>query len=125
MKKELTLLQVDEVLELGIRPSNALNRYGIRTIGNLLKLSKCDLKRIPNFGKQSLLELMLELKKQNLELKSECLCAKLTHESLRKSWATPRGFIDFAKPVTYKTACEFMEAMANRNKGGGDNDSNA
>lgn len=47
-------------------------------------------------------------------------------ELLRKGWATPHGFIDFAKPVSYKTACDFMEKMANRRKQkGAENASNA
>ncbi len=35
---------------------------------------------------------------------------------LRKGWATPHGFIDFAKPVTYEQACVTAEIIGNAAK---------
>lgn len=32
----------------------------------------------------------------------------------QRGWATPYGFVDFAKPVTYEEACSFMAREAPR-----------
>jgi hypothetical protein len=37
----------------------------------------------------------------------------------RRGWATPHGFVDFSKPVSYDEACTLMKELSERINGNG------
>lgn len=49
------------MLQISVRQYNCLNKAGIVTIGDLLRLTKADLIRIPEFGPKSLKEVKTAL----------------------------------------------------------------
>lgn len=57
-----------EELNLGTRAMNCLNSEGIRTVGQLLRYSAFDLRRVPNLGVTVMAELELSLSKYDLVL---------------------------------------------------------
>jgi len=58
---------IDE-LPLNIRPYNCLKNLGIKTLGELTKLTERELLHVPNFGRASLMEINDLLKGLGLEL---------------------------------------------------------
>lgn len=58
------------ILDLGLltRTSHCLMNEGIKTVGDVLKRTKWDLKKITNFGRKSLTELELAIEKLGLKL---------------------------------------------------------
>ncbi|NLW50073.1 MAG: tetratricopeptide repeat protein [Candidatus Brocadiaceae bacterium] len=60
-----------ETLELSTRCRRCLERLGVATIGDLVRLSEADLVGVPNFGATSLNEIVLKLESLGLELRSE------------------------------------------------------
>lgn len=56
------------VLNLSTRTFNALNRAGIRTLGDLAKKSRKEIMKIRNFGKGCCEELEAVLNKYNISL---------------------------------------------------------
>ncbi len=57
-----------EELELSVRSSNCLRNASIKTIGDLTKKTKDEIKKTRNFGKKSLEEIKEKLKERNLDL---------------------------------------------------------
>lgn len=58
-------------LDLGVRAYNCLKRYGINTIGDLLKLSLTEIKQIRNLGIKSLEEILQKLEERGFILKMD------------------------------------------------------
>jgi len=56
-------------LEISVRPHHCLELEGIKTIGDLVKKTKRELMRMPNFGKHSLREVEEALAVMNLQLR--------------------------------------------------------
>lgn len=68
-KAEIDLdMPFDKLLELSSRAKNMLQNDNINTVAELVRKSKQELRRIPNFGKISLTELEQELSKVGLKL---------------------------------------------------------
>ena len=61
MKKRLQMSTTQ--LGLPVRTTNCLDDYGITTVGDLLKCSREELLRVPNFGEKTLEEVLKALEK--------------------------------------------------------------
>lgn len=66
-KERILNLSVKEI-ELTVRAANCLAAANIETIGELVSKTEADMLRFRNFGKKSLEEIMIKLKKYDLEL---------------------------------------------------------
>ena len=58
-----------EELDLGVRCSTCLKRAGVQTVGELLQKSESELAAIPNFGRESIDEVVETLKSRGLDLR--------------------------------------------------------
>ena len=58
-------------LEMSMRSTNCLTYEKMKTVEDLISKSAADLKKIPNFGKESLREVRETLAKLNLKLKGD------------------------------------------------------
>lgn len=66
----LTLQKTVDDLELTVRLTNILRAEGITTVGELLKLSAVEVKKIPNLGKKQFSELVDALNIINVSLRA-------------------------------------------------------
>ena len=57
-----------EDLEMSIRVTGSLNMHGIKTVGDITKMTESSLKRLPNIGRLSVNEIKHTLKDLGLEL---------------------------------------------------------
>lgn len=60
-----------EELDIGVRAYNALKRWGIETIGDLVEKTENELKYLPTVGKMSIEEIKEGLAERGLALRSE------------------------------------------------------
>ena len=63
-----------EELELSVRPYNCLMRKGIKTLGDLTKMTKYDLMKVRNLGRRSYEEVVDKLHSLGVDLKEEEVC---------------------------------------------------
>jgi DNA-directed RNA polymerase alpha subunit len=71
MSSETVLSKPVEELELSIRVSNGLELLGLKTVGEVLKMTEGDFLKVKNFGRKSVKELKLILAEMGLALKEE------------------------------------------------------
>jgi DNA-directed RNA polymerase alpha subunit len=64
------LVSIDE-LEISVRPFNCLYNNGIRTLGDLVKMTPSELMRLDNFGRKSLKDVVSALAHYGLKLDGE------------------------------------------------------
>ncbi len=57
-----------EDLEMSIRVTGSLNMHGIKTVGDITKMTESSLRRLPNIGRLSVNEIKHTLKDLGLEL---------------------------------------------------------
>ena len=57
---------IDDVLDLHLRPSKILKAHGIKTIGSLVSISEWEMLKFKNFGRKALMQLHEELTKHGL-----------------------------------------------------------
>ena len=60
-----------EELDIGVRAYNALKRWGIETIGDLVEKTEVELRFIPNIGKKSIEEIKEKLAEHGFALKGK------------------------------------------------------
>lgn len=68
--KEVLFTEIDQ-WDLSTRSTTVLENYDVRTVGDLIKLTKNDLIRYKNFGKKSLNEIQKRLAEVGLKLKEK------------------------------------------------------
>ncbi len=83
--KDTLLLSVSE-LEISVRVANGLRHIGVKTVGDLVKLSRSDLLMTKNFGPRSLGELEVVLKAMGLKLMTDnkMICPKCNEQIDKK-----------------------------------------